>query len=486
QLFKNYLNGTIPPSMGNMRSLYQLHLTSTSHPPHIHLSSTSHPPHIHLTATSHPPHSHLTATSREAYQIRSPSSLACANCECATFPSLQLLYQSKNPSYVSSNLLSGPFPPVLCNMTTLWELRISYNHFSGTVPECISNLKNAYYLQTRPYCSYSPGLMLPRAFLLGNGSIPFIKSPLPSCVLLPPRAPPPACSSPCVLLPLRAPPPACSSPCVLLPLRAPPPACSSPCVLLPLRAPPPACSSPYVLLPLRAPPPACSSPCVLLPLRAPPPAYIDTNWFTGTLPSTIGNLPLLQNLFINQNSLQGPLPATMTSLTSLRILSASRPPVPTLCPCCSLRPLPSLPTARHHHPPHQPPHPLHEQQPYLDGPLLSFMSSNPYLDGPLPSDLGNMVSLTDFVMEFAAFNGTMPDSITKLTRLSRMSVTPPSCPAKPPTCPLSLASPASHLMDNCRFTGSIPQGLSNLKALTVLYALASIDACSPCCTPLLQ
>ncbi|GJP86895.1 hypothetical protein CLOP_g16867 [Closterium sp. NIES-67] len=129
--------------------------------------------------------------------------------------------------------------------------------------------------------------------------------------------------------------------------------------------------------------------------------YIDTNWFTGTLPSTIGDLPMLQNLFINQNSLSGPLPPTITSLTKLRIL---------------------------------------------------FMSSNPYLDHELPSDLGNMVSLTDFmvsltdfVMEFAAFNGTIPDSITNLTRLSRI------------------------LLDNCRFTGSIPQGISNLKALTVLY-----------------
>ncbi|CAI5471192.1 unnamed protein product, partial [Closterium sp. Yama58-4] len=122
--------------------------------------------------------------------------------------------------------------------------------------------------------------------------------------------------------------------------------------------------------------------------------YIDTNQLTGSLPATIGDLPALQNLFINQNSLSGPLPPIITKLTNLRIL---------------------------------------------------FMSSNPYLDGPLPSDLGNMVSLTDFVMEFAAFNGTIPDSISKLTRLSRI------------------------LMDNCRFTGSIPQGISNLKALTVMY-----------------
>ncbi|CAI6004410.1 unnamed protein product [Closterium sp. NIES-65] len=346
QLFKNYLNGTIPPSMGNMRSLYQLHLN--------------------------------------------------LNYLAGGIPDSFSQLTGMRKFYVSSNLLSGPFPPVLCNMTTLWELRISYNHFSGTVPECISNLKNAYYLLA-PIVHTVQGLC---------SRVPFSLAlvPSPSSNLLSP----PACSSPCVLLPLRAPPPACSSPCVLLPLRAPPPACSSPCVRLPS-------------LPLSPRTPGLSSlPHAHPPASSPLPAlrsYIDTNWFTGTLPSTIGNLPLLQNLFINQNSLQGPLPATITSLTSLRIL---------------------------------------------------FMSSNPYLDGPLPSDLGNMVSLTDFVMEFAAFNGTMPDSITKLTRLSRMSVTPPSCPAKPPTCPLSLASPACHLMDNCRFTGSIPQGLSNLKALTVL------------------
>ncbi|CAI5494583.1 unnamed protein product [Closterium sp. Naga37s-1] len=242
-----------------------------------------------------------------------------------------------------------------------------------------------------------------------------------------------------------------------------------------------------------------------------PLSYIDTNWFTGTLPSTIGDLPMLQNppslphtlflltfpphcpslsvphhpptsyidtnwgrsvscllakgpalpsptcylqfspvpcllpppcltprtpaaafaaapaphhscRFINQNSLSGPLPATITSLTNLRILSVSLLLSPALA---LLSPLPVLS--------------------FLVMP--SFMSSNPYLDGPLPADLGNM-------SYFPPPTHLLP--LLSLSPLSSASLLPSS-----PHC-----LPA--LMDNCRFTGSIPQGISNLKALTVL------------------
>ncbi|CAI5521716.1 unnamed protein product [Closterium sp. Naga37s-1] len=140
---------------------------------------------------------------------------------------------------------------------------------------------------------------------------------------------------------------------------------------------------------------------------------LSYNHFTGSVPSCLSQLSYLYYLYIDTNKLTGTLPATIGDLPALQNLfinqnSLNGPLPPTITKLTNLR--------------------------------ILFMSSNPYLDGPLPSDLGNMVSLTDFVMEFAAFNGTMPDSITKLTRLSRI------------------------LMDNCRFTGSIPQGISNLKA----------------------
>lgn len=67
------------------------------------------------------------------------------------------------------------------------------------------------------------------------------------------------------------------------------------------------------------------------------------------LPPTIGRLRRLENLFINQNSFTMPLPATLTSMTWLRVL---------------------------------------------------FMSSNPYLKGPLPTDIGNMRGLVNLVCEF--------------------------------------------------------------------------------------
>ncbi|CAI5457771.1 unnamed protein product [Closterium sp. Yama58-4] len=142
--------------------------------------------------------------------------------------------------------------------------------------------------------------------------------------------------------------------------------------------------------------------------------HMDSNDLTGTLPAAIGDLPALQNLFMNQNSLSGPLPPIITKLTNLRIL---------------------------------------------------VMSSNPYLDGPLPSDLGNMVSLTDFLMEFAAINGTIPDSISSLTRLSRIFFGGNKLSGSIPDALSSLTGLVQLYLSENQLNGSIPATLSSLTGL---------------------
>ncbi|CAI5986843.1 unnamed protein product [Closterium sp. NIES-65] len=96
QVWSNYFNHTIPPVLGNLRSLYQLHLNINY------------------------------------FKGGIPN----------TFSQLTNLYRL----FVSSNLLSGTFPSVICTMTTLRELRISGNHFEGSIPPCVSRLKLLYYM----------------------------------------------------------------------------------------------------------------------------------------------------------------------------------------------------------------------------------------------------------------------------------------------------------------------------------------------------
>ncbi|GKB78773.1 leucine-rich repeat-containing protein [Tanacetum coccineum] len=42
--------------------------------------------------------------------------------------------------YVQSNMIQGPFPPSICNMSTLSKLDMSNNRFGGLIPQCFGNL----------------------------------------------------------------------------------------------------------------------------------------------------------------------------------------------------------------------------------------------------------------------------------------------------------------------------------------------------------
>ncbi|GKC36232.1 leucine-rich repeat-containing protein [Tanacetum coccineum] len=45
--------------------------------------------------------------------------------------------------YLQSNLIEGPFPPSICNMSHLWYLDMSHNSFDGVIPQCVGNLNNS-------------------------------------------------------------------------------------------------------------------------------------------------------------------------------------------------------------------------------------------------------------------------------------------------------------------------------------------------------
>ncbi|GJU01082.1 leucine-rich repeat-containing protein [Tanacetum coccineum] len=45
--------------------------------------------------------------------------------------------------YMQSNLIEGPFPPSICNMSRLEFLDMSHNSFDGVIPQCVGNLSNS-------------------------------------------------------------------------------------------------------------------------------------------------------------------------------------------------------------------------------------------------------------------------------------------------------------------------------------------------------
>ncbi|GKC12407.1 leucine-rich repeat-containing protein [Tanacetum coccineum] len=45
--------------------------------------------------------------------------------------------------YLQSNLIEGPFPPSICNMSSLRYLDMSHNSFDGVIPQCVGNLSNS-------------------------------------------------------------------------------------------------------------------------------------------------------------------------------------------------------------------------------------------------------------------------------------------------------------------------------------------------------
>ncbi|PWA98743.1 Leucine-rich repeat-containing protein [Artemisia annua] len=45
--------------------------------------------------------------------------------------------------YLQSNLIEGPFPPSICNMSTLYYLDMSNNRFGGLIPQCFGNISTS-------------------------------------------------------------------------------------------------------------------------------------------------------------------------------------------------------------------------------------------------------------------------------------------------------------------------------------------------------
>ncbi|CAI5506800.1 unnamed protein product [Closterium sp. Naga37s-1] len=231
-----------------------------------------------------------------------------------TFSQLTNLYRL----FVSSNLLSGTFPSVICTMTTLRELRISGNHFEGTIPPCISRLKLLYYMyvDTNKFTGRLPasiGTMtnLQNLFMSSN---PKLTGRLPrnlgNMSFLPITLPPPPL--PPTNNPLTPLPPNSSIPSHHPFLPNPPASAPHPPLLLSLPIPthpcPPLCTLSNHVRP---------SPC--MPIRV-----MEYCNFSGPIPPSITRLTRLQRVLLDNNYFRGIVPENLSRLTDITILYLER------------------------------------------------------------------------------------------------------------------------------------------------------------------
>jgi len=162
---------------------------------------------------------------------------------------------------------------------------------------------------------------------------------------------------------------------------------------------------------------------------------------TGTIPTEIGILSLLEYLSISRTSLSGTIPTEFGQLSQLYQFDLG--PVP-----------------------------------YVTGTLpsefgqltsLSYMDiSRSNLSGNIPSELGTMTNMRKLYLYTNSFGGTLPRELGNLSQLDRFELDSNSLSGTIPS-QLGLLSSLSRLeLDSNSFTGTIPSQLGLLSSLTIV------------------
>jgi Leucine-rich repeat (LRR) protein len=192
--------------------------------------------------------------------------------------------------------------------------------------------------------------------------------------------------------------------------------------------------------------------------------YLDTNQFSGTIPSSLGYLSSLKRLYLNTNDLSGTIPPSLGKLSALQKLFLNTNQLSGTIPSSfgNLSSLQVLELNSNH---------LSGSIPSSLGKLSVLQRLNlntNQLSGSIPSSLGNLPALQIMYLFTNQFSGTIPSSLGNLSVLQELFLNINQLSG---TIPSSLGNlRALHFMylNSNQLSGTIPSSLGDLQALQVL------------------
>ena len=168
---------------------------------------------------------------------------------------------------------------------------------------------------------------------------------------------------------------------------------------------------------------------------------LSGNNLVGTLPASIGNLPLLASLNLHTNTLSGPLPTELGNLVNLVVLH--------LYSNSFTGSLPSTLGNLTH--------------------LIRLYAHYNALSGSIPGSLGTMTSLQELFLYNNAFTGALPTELGSLAALQALDVHSNQLSGSLPASLGNLKSLKTLLLQGNTLSGSIPTEWGGITALEYLY-----------------
>ena len=164
------------------------------------------------------------------------------------------------------------------------------------------------------------------------------------------------------------------------------------------------------------------------------------NELTGTIPTEVGNMKVLQELYWHKNGLTGTIPTEVGNLQHLSLL---------MLPMNHLTR--SIPT----------------EIGKLDMLTQLYLNSND-LTGPIPIEIGNLANLTDLYFSFNALNGTIPTEVGIMQKLETLFLNGNRLTGTVPTEIGSLDLLRNLNIEKNDFTGTFPTEFINVKQFQIL------------------
>lgn len=193
--------------------------------------------------------------------------------------------------------------------------------------------------------------------------------------------------------------------------------------------------------------------------------HLQSNQFTGTIPSNLGNLSAVEALNLNNNQLTGGIPTSLGNLSSVQVLNLSSNPLMGSIP----DELGNLSTLSY----------LYLSSSQLTGTipttfanlsnLRALKLSNNQLTGTIPSSLGTLSHLETLLLTDNQLTGEIPSALGNLTNLYQLDLYGNQLNGAIPSTLGNLSTLSALYLNNNQLTGEIPTALGDLSNLDNLY-----------------